>query len=462
MRSTRAADLPRISADVLVLGTGMAGSTVSARAALAGASVLAVEVADTPGGSAALSGGNVWTAATAEAYRIEDPTGDLERWRVIRDEMPEALSWIESLGVATQASTPKVHDAPVGKKIDIVDYLARCRRIVETSPGCSIAYRTTASRLLVADGEVGGAVLSNSGVDVAVIDTPAVVLATGGFQASPLLRREYLFDGAERLLLRGNPNSRGGGIELARQVGAGFTSERRAFYGQVVPSPLSTLEESQFRSLAMFFSVFSVLLRRDGRRWIDESLGSHKNADAVGREGRCLLVMDERMRGAAQEVFGTDPVDVLAQARDLGCKVARADSWTRLAPTLDAWGYPSATVIDAVHAFNHALRADDPALVPPRSRYRVAAETPPLWAAEVQAAITLAYAGLLTDVDGRVLREDRSAIPGLFAAGLDAAGPNVAGYTGSLVRGLVFGTRVARVITSAARAPRPPQAIGTV
>jgi succinate dehydrogenase/fumarate reductase flavoprotein subunit len=441
-------ELPIMSVDVLVLGTGMAGSTVSARAAEAGASVLVVDVADSPGGSAALSGGNVWTAATAEDFLIEDPSGDVALWKILRDDLTDSLDWIESLGVASQSTTPKVHDAPVGRKIDIVGYLKRCRRIVETSPGCSIAYRTTPSRLLVNDGVVTGAVLSESGRDISVVNARAVVLATGGFQANPQRRNEYLFDGAESLLLRGNLHSRGDGIELARQVGAGFTDERRGFYGQLVPSPLAMLEEPQFRSLAMFFSVFGLLVREDGRRWIDESLGSHKNADAVGRAGRCLLIIDEQMRQAAYELFGTDPVDVLQQARSLGCNVAQADSLEQLAPILDSWRYPSATVLDTVEAFGRALSASGAGPVPPRSRYRIAAQKPPFWATEVQAAITIAYGGLLTDLDGRVLREDRTVIPGLFAAGLDAAGPNVAGYTGSLVRGLVFGRRVARAITS--------------
>jgi succinate dehydrogenase/fumarate reductase flavoprotein subunit len=443
-----------VSVDVLVVGSGMAGSTVSARAAESGAAVLVVEVADQPGGSAALSGGNVWTAATVEDFLLEDPTGDVDRWRVLRDELGASLAWIESLGVTTQASTPKVHDAPVGRKIDILGYLTRCRRIVETSSGCSIAYRTTPSRLLMKDGAVSGAVLSEGGRDVAAVRARAVVLATGGFQASPRLRNAYLFDGADSLLLRGNAHNTGRGIELALEVGAGFTKERDRFYGQLIPSPLARLEEPQFRSLAMFFSVFGLLLRRDGRRWVDESLGSHKNADWVGREGRSLLVMDERMRAAAHELFGSDPADVLTQARGLGCNVAQAASWDELAPALDAWGYPAARVVDTIETFGRAMSAGEAGVAPPRSRYRIDPSKAPFWAAEVQAAITIAYGGLRTDLDGRVLRDDHTVIPGLFAAGVDAAGPNVAGYTGSLIRGLVFGRRVATAVTSATQRVR--------
>lgn len=439
--------LPTMSVDVLVLGTGMAGSTVAARVAGAGASVLAADIADRPGGSAALSGGNVWTAATGEDFLFEDPTGDVERWQVIRDEVIEALNWVEALGVATDPSTPKVHDAPVGRKIDVGDYLARCRRIVETTPGCSIVYRTTASEFLMTDGSVTGAVMSEAGREVATVNARAVVLATGGFQASARLRSKYLFKGAESLLLRGCADNRGHCIEMAQRIGAGFTSDRRSFYGQLVPSPLAALEEPQFRSLAMFFSVFSLLLRLDGRRWIDESVASHKNADAVGREGHALLMIDNQMRQAALEHFDSDPAEVMRLARALGCNVAEASTLADLTPVLAGWGYPSSAVIDTVEAYGRAI-SNGAASEPPRSRYRFTLQEPPLWAIEVQAAITLAYAGLLTDLDGRVLRGDHTVIPGLFAVGIDAAGPNVTGYTGSLVRGLVFGRRAARAITS--------------
>lgn len=440
--------LPTVSVDLLVLGSGMAGSTVGAHAVQLGVTTLVVEVADKPGGSAAISGGNVWTVATEDEFRREDPDGDVERWRVLREGLDAGLDWVESLGVATSRSTPKVHDAPVGRNIDVQAFLARCQGIIEGA-GHPIVCRTTSSRLLTEDGRVTGAVLSESGREVGAVRAKSVVLATGGFQASPVLRGRYLFPGAEALLLRGNHHSTGGGIQLALDVGAAFTTERRSFYGQLVPSPLVTFEEPEFRSLAMFFSVFGLLMRRDGRRWIDESVGSHKNADAVGVEGTALLVIDDRMRATAQEQYGTDPAEVLHRAAGLECRMAQVDRLEDLGPHLDAWGFSRRTALETIADFGRAVRAGTPPRDAPRSRHRLIADRPPFWALEVQPAITIAYAGLVTDLDGRVLREDGDPIEGLFAVGVDAAGPNVAGYSGSLSRGLVFGRRLARRLARA-------------
>ncbi len=56
-------------------------------------------------------------------------------------------------------------------------------------------------------------------------------------------------------------------------------------------------------------------------------------------------------------------------------------------------------------------------VVPPKSNWAAPLETGPFYAFPVTCGITFTFGGLRADTDGRVLRKDGSAIPGLYVAG---------------------------------------------
>jgi succinate dehydrogenase/fumarate reductase flavoprotein subunit len=60
-------------------------------------------------------------------------------------------------------------------------------------------------------------------------------------------------------------------------------------------------------------------------------------------------------------------------------------------------------------------------------------------AVRVAAAITHTIGGIRVDETTRVLRDDGSAIPGLFAAGVDVGGVATGGYASGLAQALVLG-----------------------
>ena len=90
-----------------------------------------------------------------------------------------------------------------------------------------------------------------------------------------------------------------------------------------------------------------------------------------------------------------------------------------LAALPEAWGYPGATVRDALRAFNEQCTSGRP------SRRKLDAEPlvdPPYYVIEVIPAITHTYSGLTIDERARVLGENGAPIAGLLAAGADAGG----------------------------------------
>jgi len=431
----------RLDADLLVIGGGMAGLTVAAAAAQRGACVALVERSGALGGSAALSQGLVWTRADEADFLADDPEGDLGLFRVVRAELPAVIEWIAGLGVGLGGS----HPFGVGREVDVPAFVRRVSRLVESNGGF-VVYETTPTRLLVEDGRVVGASLSDrAGGEQGDVRVPATVLATGGFQASPELRRDFLFEGAEALAVRSNRHSDGGGLRLGVDVGAGLTAHTTGFYGHLIPYPMASFAEADFVPLAQYQSTHAVLVDLRGERFCDESRGDYVNNQEVARRGRALLVVDRSVRERFAGYGAGVPDDRMTAAGRAGAHLVEAGSLDELAHAVRAWGYDGDRLAHTVSAYNRLVAAGGggPAGAVPRTGNRIPVAVPPFAAVEVQAAITATFGGLRIDLDGRVLDGGGVPIDGLYAAGADAGGFNVYGYAGGLGVGAVVARRIA-------------------
>ena len=74
-------------------------------------------------------------------------------------------------------------------------------------------------------------------------------------------------------------------------------------------------------------------------------------------------------------------------------------------------------------------------------------------AVRVVASITHTIGGLRVDERARVLRDDGSALDGLWAAGVDAGGVATGGYASGLAQALVLGPRAAEDVAGAGAEP---------
>lgn len=434
-------------ADLVVVGGGMAGMTCAAVSVLRGLRVIVLEKAAEIGGSAALSEGYVWTAPTLDVLMRDDPDADRELGSVLVSAFPAALSWL--LTIAEQARpVSAVLGFGEGVHVDIKGYLQRCRALVESNNGWVVT-GSRATSLRMRDGVVRGVETVNGGVTA-----PWTVLATGGFQGDETLLARYIRP-RKRLTLRANPNSTGDGLRMSLAAGAATHGDMAAFYGHLLPSPLTRpLRPSDFGALAQFHSPHGVLLDSAGNRFTDESRGDYANAQAVARTptGLAILVCDERVRREhvlTPFIPGMDAaLDKFELASAAGARVARAPTLAKLAAAIATWDVDADAAIAAVHAFNRMLGR--PGVLPPRAQFRDRLEIPPFVALEVQPAITFTYGGILTDLWGRVLSPTAAVIPGVLAAGVDVGGLNRSGYSGGLARGLVSGYRAALVAAGAA------------
>ena len=113
-----------VDCDVLVVGFGCAGATAAIEAAEAGASVVVLERASAPGGSSALSGGEIYLGggtAVQQACGFEDtaeamysflvaalgPHADEQKLRLYCDGSVEHHDWLVAHGVAFK---PSLHE----------------------------------------------------------------------------------------------------------------------------------------------------------------------------------------------------------------------------------------------------------------------------------------------------------------------------------------------------------------
>jgi succinate dehydrogenase/fumarate reductase flavoprotein subunit len=434
-----------LEVDLLVIGAGMAGMSAAGYAAQQGLSVGVVERAPRPGGSALLSGGFCWAPDDLDTARKQNPDGSPELTAVLVNDYARAIDWVESLGVdVSPRVVARVNTFPShGRTIDILSFLRRMQSFLEEGGGWLVT-GADVDELIVEGGRVHGARVRDRDGSVTV-RSRWTLLASGGFQNSTALRRDYLDVSADDIIIRSNHYSEGRGIQLALSVGAALSPHMNSFYGHLMPAPLAQpVKPSDYVRLAQLYSPRGVLINRGGERFCDESLSYHHNGRAVARldESRALLVGDDAVLSVDRSGYGgaTEVVDRVTEARDAGAHVAVAGTFGELSKQVMTWGYFD--IGPAMERFNSDMTGSGSGS-PPRKNARRPLDTPPYFAVEVQPAITYTMGGPLIDERARVLNAGREPIDGLLAAGADAGGLYHEAYLGGISMGLTFGRRAA-------------------
>ncbi len=448
------------SFDLLIIGAGMAGCTIGARAVADGLRVCMIDIGDDVGGSARYAG-YVWTMPDHGVMDEHNPHGDRQLRRHLVDRFAESVEWLRSIGADVGPSQP-ILPYGAGHRLDTNHYLDLCRKMIQDNNG-EILYKSEAIHLLTEDGAVVGAAVSTAGGAPEDIRAAHTVIATGGFQADPELRGRHLHPSAKTVGLRSNPRSAGGGHRLARAVGAAFGQENAGFYGHLIPSEV-TFGEADFVELALYYSEHALMFNLDNRRFVDETLGDHLNAIELleQREARALLIADSRVYRdwmTQPYVKGAVAPDKFGLTSKRGGRVGMADSLEELAYLPEEWGYDGAAIATAIGEYNAAVRAGTAS--PAHTLDPLPLDEPPYYVIETVPAVTFPFYGILTDTSARVLDETGAPIPGLLAAGSDTGGLWYRAYGGGLSTALVFGLTAAETAAeTATRAVRVPQGAG--
>lgn len=308
---------------------------------------------------------------------------------------------------------------------------------------------------LVFDGErVVGVRVRRNGRTITVGANRGVMLAGGGFEHNRDWRQKYHgIDGSPS----GNPGNVGGPIEIAQRAGATVELMDEAWWGASIASveghsPAFIVGE---RSMP-----FSMMVDAHGDRFANESESYVDLGHAMlehDRDAAYWLVADARHARRYLRTFALDPrVNKAMRAAGI---MAKAETLDELARKLDM---DPARLQGTVERFNGFARSGvdgdfgrgnsaydryygDPTVRPNPCLGPL--EKAPFTAFKVVIGDLGTKGGVVTDADGRALREDGSVIDGLYSAGNNSAsvmGRTYPGPGSTIGPATVFGLRAAR------------------
>lgn len=466
-------------ADVLVVGSGIAGLSAAVAALQGGASVTILERAplEERGGQTRYTEAYLRMKSDTEvtddfedqfaqnAGGYLDPAlvdlaaGPREGWPSVLKAMsfadPDLVSafadaagptvqWLKGFGVRfdflpTQFLTkaqPRL--LPVGGGLALVEALAA----EAEKRGARFVYETAATGLIVdGEGRVTGARAMGRNAAVTHFGAKAVVLACGGFEGNPEMLTRYMGPRAVflRPICRGGHFNKGEGVRMALEIGAAPCGDYGSYHAEPI-DPRSGMAEP-----SVFIFPYGILVNEQGRRFTDEAPATVDACyERITREifsqtnGIAYCVLDARHRSIPNYRRGLRTDQPPIEGRTL------AELASRL-------GIPADMLETTVAEYNKACRpgAYRPleldglathGLVPRKSNWAHPIEEPPFHAYPIISANVLTFGGLKVDCNARVLNTQGDPIPGLYAAG-EVVGLYYRNYTGatSVLKGAVFG-----------------------
>lgn len=318
------------------------------------------------------------------------------------------------------------------------------------------------------NGRVVGIEVIRDGRPIRIRARHGVVLAAGGFSHNAEMRRRYAPDRRQQPKWSiANPGDTGDALQSAIDLGAATDLMDEAWW---LPTPRggkfgqTTLVDARFRPGAIFVDA-------DGRRFVNESnsymeIGRAMYArDTTARAVPCWLIFDDGYR--RRYSHGLSRPGVLPKGLLESGTLHRADTVEALATEC---GIDPAGLVDQIERYNRAAATGgDPEFGRGRSAYNRAMGDPghrpnpsvgpldraPFYAVEVVPSDIGTCGGLMTDADARVLRDDGTAIDGLYATGNITAtvvGRHYLGAGASIANSMVFAYRAARHAAAAAAA----------
>ncbi|MBM3924771.1 MAG: FAD-binding dehydrogenase [SAR202 cluster bacterium] len=312
--------------------------------------------------------------------------------------------------------------------------------------GVEIRYDTKGIRLLQdRRGRVRGVVIQGPKV-LEELESKAIVLACGGFEANAEMRTRYLGPGWELAKVRGVPYNTGDGIRMALEVGAqsyGHWSGCHAVAWDLNAPPFGD------RTVTDLFQKhsypFGIIVNIKGQRFVDE--GADLRNYTYAKYGREILYQPQRV---AFQIFD-DKVKHLLRDEYRISRVTMAESKT-IAGLAESLGVDKVGLSETVRRFNASVQSGEynptkldgkatKGLTPPKSNWAQPIDSPPYLGYAVTCGITFTFGGLRINAKGQVINTEGSTVPGLYAAGELVGGLFYHNYPGGagLMAGSVFG-----------------------
>jgi len=448
------------TADVVVVGAGLAGYCAALEAASCGTDVIMLEKQPEVGGSTVVSTGMMAFAGTSlqKGVGIEDSVELLHRdlmevggyvndERLVKhyvERQLDTFDWLVRLGVQFRRveigagqSLPRSHVVNPAEMIQVLEMQRRLSKRVR------LVTEARVFKLLhdPKDDCVVGVLAEREGKVLEVRSRGGVVLACGGFTRNDDLIR--LFAPSQVAALRfGGAGNTGDGLRMAWALGAdlrdlGYIRGTFGFHPMAPP-------ERHVMLLAIYKGA--ILVNQDGRRFVNESLNYKVLGDACLTQpfGMAYQIFDQRVFD--RSVPGDELYD-FPRRLSQGFLI-KAETIEELAHRIEV---PRNILLQTVAEYNQCVQMG-------YDRYfgrehlvhnfgtLVKIERPPFYAFPSTSGLVATYGGVRVDEEMGVINVYGERIEGLFAAGEICGGFHGAGYmTGTaLGKAAIFGRTAGR------------------
>ena len=424
----------QIDADVVVVGSGIAGltSAISAKTQKPSARVLVLEKNTTPFYSATayasglfnISAPNVRGSGSLyqELLELGHGLNDPGLLAAYADNSQAALKWFTDHGVK---GAMKANPALSGRKTFLpknaggvryleVLYVQATRLGVEYLPGAK------AHKLVqTPSGRVGEVLFDNRGYQRSVHARNAVILATGGFMGN--IQKIDHYCGTERELLTfSSPASQGEGLDMAVDIGADVHMlDKVAGYAYGLPLDIDTRRGLIFRG-DFLCSRGAIAIDRFGRRFVNEDLNSpsvFRVMQSKNMSESYVLAseshLDEFIKEDFPYVIGWDRQRFTLELLGSGSFVQRFKSISQMANKI---GVPQGELKDTIEMFNGFLESGKDAQFG-RNVARIRPLKPPYFLFACRPVSGVSLGGLRVLSSLQVINTQGQPINGLFAAG---------------------------------------------
>ena len=482
--------------DFNVVGAGTAGLPCAVFGARAGARVLLLEKESEIGGTLHVSGGHMSAAGTKrqtargiadsteshfkDILRISNHTVREDLVRLALAHSAWLIDWLQDEGFEFAPETPRLvyghepYSVPrtyygVDEARSLLKVLARVMQPLIESGAITLALNTRTKALLTDKGRVVGVQIAKGGRLESVRAKRGVVLATGGFAASPELFKEI--EGFP-LVSAARDHATGDGLRMARGLGAhiaGRGTYLPTFGGLPHPDdPYKAFWKDRPLLIAKERPPYEIYVDRLGRRFIAE------DEESVDLKERALMKADGLTFFTVFDDHAVDMSDNIIvgwSKEDLRSRAGQREGVhgaATLAELARAAGIDPPGLAATVERYNGFVRdRSDPDFG--RKFLPAPIVKPPFYAMRNHGISLITFAGV--DVDGalRVRREDGDIVEGLYAAGeiLGAGATCGNSFCGGMVLGpaIIFGKLIGERLATPDQStagptgelPRPPR-----
>lgn len=395
---------------------------------------------------------------TADLEKVTEGQNDPQMTEILTSNIANDMRWLKSKGLKYRLMYERqAYETPEGGylfwgglhvgNVDGGEGLVRDHFRVAEETGIEIIFNARATGLIEKDGKVIGAVFERNG-ERHTVEAEATVLGSGGFEASKEMRVEHMGEQWQHAITRGTPFNTGAMLNAALKVGAAKGGDWASCHATQWDAGFENNESNYevTNRLTRQSYPLGIIVNRDGKRFLDE--GADFRNLTYAKYGKEVLMQPGAI---AWQIFDTSLRPMLRpqeyEVPGVGEHIAATLEELAEKAGIDPTGFT-----ETVKTFNESIESSaefDPNVkdgraattTPPKSNWANPISDGPFYAYPVTCGITFTFGGVKGDGHARVLNEEGSPIPGLFACGEALGGLFSENYPGGsgLAAGIVFG-----------------------